>query len=76
MTPDAKTPSLLKRWNRAVFTVFGPAQIGDLSKPVPAFDPDPVCPRCGWVESAHPSHRMADGKMLHRCPPRAAVATV
>jgi hypothetical protein len=58
----------IQRWNRMIFTFFGPAQIGDLSAPIPAFDPDPPCSRCGSIESAHVRHRMADGKMLCQCP--------
>jgi hypothetical protein len=58
----------LQLWNRAVFKVLGPAQIGDLTTPIPPYDVDPPCSRCGAVESAHPKHRMADGKVLCRCP--------
>jgi hypothetical protein len=60
--------TMLWRWNRAVFKVLGPAQIGDLTVPIPAYDTDPPCSRCGSPESAHVRHQMADGKMLCRCP--------
>jgi hypothetical protein len=71
---SGRTPgSKLRSWNRAVFKVFGPAQIGDLSKPVPAFDPDPPCPRCGSAQSTHFMHRMADGKLRCRCPAKVDV---
>jgi hypothetical protein len=62
----------LTGWNRTMFKVFGPAQLGDLSKPLRVVDPDPLCSRCESPESAHVNHRMADGKMLSRCPARPA----
>jgi hypothetical protein len=67
---DPREGSRLQSWNRAVFKVFGPAQLGDPSIPVPPYDADPPCSRCGSAQSDHATHRMADGKMLCRCPAR------
>jgi hypothetical protein len=67
-TTEPRRSSGLIKWNRAVFKVLGPAQIGDPTIPLRAFDADPPCSRCGSVESAHVRHRMDDGKMLCRCP--------
>jgi hypothetical protein len=65
---------LNRKWNQALFKVLGPAQIGDLSLPVPPYDADPICSRCGTRDSAHFMHRLADGKVLCRCPSVGQVA--
>jgi hypothetical protein len=65
---EPRSERILQGWNRAMFKVFGPAQLGDPSVPIRPFDADPPCSRCGSLESAHLRHRMADGKMLCRCP--------
>ena len=43
------------RWERALFTVMGPPQVGDVNDPVPvpAHRIVDICPRCGQPRDDH-----------------------
>lgn len=58
----------VRRWNRFTLRFFGPPHVGRYDGPYPPVDPDPACPFCGAVESAHQTFRTAEGKTLRRCP--------
>ena len=58
----------LSRWNRFVFRFFGPPSVGQLDSPVQRLDPDPRCPHCGSLESAHTSYVSDDGNRMRQCP--------
>ncbi len=60
------------RLNRALFPVFGPAQLGAGRPEAPYAPPaDPLCPMCGQPMSGHRVERTADQSHATRiyCPP-------
>jgi hypothetical protein len=64
------------RLNRALFPVFGPAQLG-AGRPEQPYAPpaDPVCPICGRPMKDHRVERTADQSHATRvyCPPKPTV---
>ena len=63
------TPRGRNRLERALFSVFGPPQLGDRAEPAAA-PPDPAllsCPRCERPWDAHESVRTSSRGYL-RCP--------
>jgi len=57
---------VLRKFNKRMFFFFGPPQLGR-GGPEPTVDRDPVCPRCGHVESEHTIFRDA-AKSFAQCP--------
>ena len=75
MTKPKRDPWSM-RLNRAVFPVFGPAQLG-AGRPERLFTPaeNPACPMCGQPMADHRVERTADQSHATRvyCPPKPAV---